>query len=84
MPCTKALAQFPTPARAILILLMVKVYQKIFSLGYRLARTQKPFKQRVYLRIFIKGDVVEDVRTVFERRGDASIYLPTFDFTISI
>ncbi len=24
------------------------------------------------------GDVVEDVRTVFERLGDTSIYIPTF------
>lgn len=26
----------------------------------------------------ILGDVVEDVRTVFERLGDTSIYIPTF------
>jgi hypothetical protein len=24
------------------------------------------------------GDVVEDVRTVFERRGDTSIHIPIF------
>ena len=24
------------------------------------------------------GDVVEDVRTVFERKNDATIYIPTF------
>jgi|GEM_PF-1874572 len=24
------------------------------------------------------GDVVEDVRTVFEERGDVTLYIPTF------
>ncbi len=28
------------------------------------------------------GDVVEDVRTVFERLGDTSIYIPTGSLTI--
>lgn len=28
------------------------------------------------------GDVVEDVRTVFERLGDTSIYIPEFRLTL--
>jgi len=27
---------------------------------------------------FFVGDVVEDVRTVFERKNDATIYIPSF------
>ena len=38
-----------------------------------------PTETRLSCQKITMGAVVEDVRTVFERRSDATIYIPTFD-----
>jgi hypothetical protein len=37
---------------------------------------------KFYFELVIWGVVVGDVRTIFERRNDATIYIPTFMFEI--
>ena len=45
------------------------------------------YKKRPKGRFLYLGDVVEEVRTVFERKNDTTIYIPTFcptlEYTIS-
>jgi len=55
---------------------MYKVYQ--FNLLSKVS--EKPYK----ISLKILGQVVEDVRTVFEERNDVSLYIPTFRFTESV